>query len=233
MPECWLVTFPELVAYAEGLRLQYATMRGVQSGQIPETLIFLEHSPVITIGRRGRADSDLLSSPAQLRTIDIDVVETDRGGQITYHCPGQLVGYPILNLEQALVPRDLHWYLRALEQMIIEALSELGLSSDRKAGLTGVWVGESKIAAIGIRVSRWITMHGFAINNTCDLAPFRRDIVACGIRDKDVTSLMECGIRVDRSSLELEVHRKFARCFNKSLTVVTPGQFIPRLEALT
>ncbi len=113
----------------------------------------------------------------------------DRGGEITYHGPGQLVGYPILDLRQH--GQDLHQYLRDLEEVMIQTLAVYGLSGERVAGRTGVWVEERKIAAIGIKVSRWVSLHGFALNITTDLTPFRRDIVPCGIHDRDVTSLAE------------------------------------------
>ncbi len=114
----------------------------------------------------------------------------DRGGEITYHAPGQLVGYPILDLREH--GQDLHRYLRDIEEVIIRALGILGVSAGREPGLTGVWTNNSKIAAIGIKVSRWVTMHGFALNIDPDLAPMRRDFVPCGIRDRGVTSLAEC-----------------------------------------
>lgn len=152
----------------------------------PDTLVFCEHPPVITLGRTTQEGS-LLTSTELLAQQGIDVVAINRGGEATVHNPGQLVGYPIFNLTRSR--QDLHWFLRLLEQAVIDALARAGVASQRVDGLTGVWIGESrKICAIGIHCSRWITSHGFALNVTNDLSLFDA-IVPCGIRERGVTSL--------------------------------------------
>jgi len=152
----------------------------------PDTLVFCEHPPVVTLGRTTQ-DGSLLLSRELLAKQGIDVVEINRGGEATVHNPGQLVGYPIFNLTRSR--QDLHWFLRLLEQAVIDTLSEYGVEAQRVDGLTGVWIGESrKICAIGIHCSRWVTSHGFALNVSNDLNLFNA-IVPCGIRERGVTSL--------------------------------------------
>jgi len=156
---------PGRLSYTEGLRLQERLVRGVQAGRRPEALVLLEHAPVITLGR-GAHPEHLLCSPAELAARGLELHESARGGDITYHGPGQLVGYPVLDLNRR--GRDLHAYIRSLEELLIRALAELGIRAVRRDGLTGVWVPADsrgparKIAAIGIRVQRWVTSHGFA-----------------------------------------------------------------------
>lgn len=149
---------------------------------LPDVLLLLEHPPVYTLGQGASLDF-LKFDPAE--TGD-EVLRIERGGEVTYHCPGQLVGYPIFNL--VFYRQDLHWYLRQLEEVIIRVLLQYGLPAERFPGLTGVWVEGQKVAAVGIKVSRWITMHGFALNVCPDLQGFQR-IVPCGIADKPVGSL--------------------------------------------
>ena len=185
---CQLLSYSHPVPYAEALAKQYALAEKRGRGEIPDTLLLLEHAPTITLGRRTQ-DADLLTSEADLRAHGIAVERVDRGGEITYHGPGQLVGYPILDLRQH--GSDLHKYLRDLEETLIQTVAAFGLTGKRVPGRTGVWVGDSKIAAIGIKVSRWVSLHGFALNISNDLAPFRTHFVPCGIRDKDVTSMQE------------------------------------------
>ena len=196
-----IVSLVGAVTYADALRLQYAAQKAVQQQLMPNTLYLLEHAPVITLGR-GTAgiDKDFITSRAELEARGITIVEADRGGDTTYHAPGQLVGYSIVDLQK--FGRDLHHYLRTLEAVIIQVLSRFGVPAQTVPGLTGVWVGERKIAAIGIKVSRWVSMHGFSINNDLDLTVMRRDIVPCGIADKGVVSLRELGVRVPRQELE-------------------------------
>lgn len=159
-----------------------------QADEAPDTLLLLEHPATITLGR-GTDDADLLTDAQELSARGIAVVRTDRGGEITYHAPGQIVGYPILDLRAH--GQDLHRYLRDLEEVLVRALNTFGLRGERIPGLTGVWVDGAKIAAIGIKVSRWVSMHGFALNIAPDLSPMRRDFIPCGIKDRDVTSLAE------------------------------------------
>lgn len=152
---------------------------------MPDTLLLLEHDPVFTLGRNARRENVLLAEDT-LRARGFDVFDTGRGGDVTYHGPGQVVGYPILDLSPDR--RDVHRYVRALEEVMIRACLDYGVEAGRVSGLTGVWVGEHKIGAIGVRIARWVTSHGFAFNVTTDLTPFEL-IVPCGIRGRGVTSL--------------------------------------------
>jgi lipoyl(octanoyl) transferase len=172
------------VAYADAWTLQTELHERRARGEIPDTLLLLEHPHVYTIGRRGDA-TDVLWKADALRERGVDVVETDRGGQVTYHGPGQLVGYPIIDLGPGA---DLVGYVRRLEDVLIGTLQRYGIAAGRDAGNTGVWVDNGKIAAIGVRVTRGVTKHGFAINVSTDLSYFA-GIVPCGITDKGVTSI--------------------------------------------
>jgi lipoate-protein ligase B len=172
------------VAYADAWALQTDLHERRARGEIPDTLLLLEHPHVYTIGRRGSRD-DVLWDDETLQHRSVDVVETDRGGQVTYHGPGQLVGYPIIDLGPGA---DLVGYVRRLEDVLIETLSRFGLTAHRDPANTGVWVRDAKIAAIGVRVTRSVTKHGFALNVSPDLSYFA-GIVPCGIFDKGVTSM--------------------------------------------
>jgi lipoyl(octanoyl) transferase len=173
------------VPYAEGLQIQEKLVAERQAGRIVDVLLLLEHDPVFTMGRSARAENMLLSEEA-LRSRGFEVFETGRGGDVTYHGPGQVVGYPILELPADR--RDVHRYVRDLEEVMIRACAGYGITAGRIAGKTGAWVGTEKIGAIGVRIARWVTSHGFALNVTNDLEPFAL-IVPCGIRDHGVTSL--------------------------------------------
>jgi lipoate-protein ligase B len=178
--------------YQEAWKLQKETAGERLAGELPDTLLLLEHPPTITLGRAADR-SHLRASAAELERAGITVVESDRGGDVTYHGPGQLVGYPILNLREPPHTPDLHAYLRALEETLIRALAVFGVIAGRFPGYTGVWTRldtphPEKIAAIGIKSSRWITLHGFALNVCPDLSHFDR-IVPCGIHEYGVTSL--------------------------------------------
>ena len=155
------------------------------AGAAPDTLVFTEHEPVYTLGMRSGAERNLVWTPPQLAAQGIEVVPTNRGGDITYHGPGQIVGYPIVSLE---AHRDLHAYLRFLEQVVIDTVALHGLAAARREGKTGIWLGQRKIAAIGVAVKRWVAHHGFALNVTTNLGHFS-GIVPCGITDGTVTSL--------------------------------------------
>lgn len=186
------MTAPLLVAdlgrrdYAEVLELQRALCRRRISGELADDLLLLvEHEPVVTLGRGAKSQSMPLSA-ADFERRGIGVFEVERGGDVTYHGPGQLVGYPILDLRTHR--EDLHWYLRTLEGALIEALTVLDVPAERHPGLTGVWTRERKIASIGIHVKQWVTFHGFALNVVNDLANFGL-IVPCGIRDVVMTSV--------------------------------------------
>jgi lipoyl(octanoyl) transferase len=219
-PACGLISLAAPVAYHDALRLQYDLLRRRQTGEIGDTLLMLEHAPTITRGR-GTEAGDLLTDERALAARGIAVVDVDRGGEITYHAPGQLVGYPILDLNAH--GRDLHRYLRSLEETLIHALAEYGLRGERIAGRTGVWVRDAKIAAIGIKVSRWVTMHGFALNIDLDLSPMRRDFIPCGIRDRDVTSLAEQlpWAMLGRNDVEARVVRCFGDVFRVEIAPVS------------
>lgn len=174
------------VAYAEGLRLQEELVRRRRAGEVPDQLLLLEHPHVITLGTSAHPDHVLVDD-AERELLGIELFATGRGGDVTYHGPGQLVGYPILDLKPDRC--DLHRYVRDLEEALIRAIGDFGAVGHRKPGLTGVWIGEEKVAAIGVRVSSgWITSHGFALNVATDLQFFDA-IVPCGIRDHGVTSL--------------------------------------------
>jgi len=173
------------VPYARGLELQERLVADRQAGRIPDQLLLLEHDPVFTLGRNARAANVLL--PAEiLRERGFEVFETGRGGDVTYHGPGQVVGYPILDL--APDRRDVHRYVRDLEEVMMRTCADYGLQPSRVEGLTGTWLGDEKIGAIGVRIARWVTSHGFAFNVGTDLSAFDL-IVPCGIRGRGVTSL--------------------------------------------
>jgi len=168
------------VAYVEALAWQRELAEDRIAGRLPhDVLLLLEHPPVVTLGRNAHAAN--LLQPA-----GIDVFEVERGGDVTFHGPGQLVGYPILDLHA--YKQDLHWYLRTLEQALIEALGVLGIPAERNPGFTGVWTRGRKIASIGIHVKQWVTWHGFALNVTTDLTHFDR-IVPCGIQGVEMTTV--------------------------------------------
>jgi lipoyl(octanoyl) transferase len=176
-----------LVPYADALQIQRELVEERRAGRVPDLLLLLEHPPVITLGVRARSSlAHVLETPDALRARGVELHETGRGGDVTYHGPGQLVGYPILDLRPDRC--DVHRYVRDLEEVLIRTCATFGVRADRVAGLTGAWVGQDKIAAIGVRISRWITSHGFAFNVTTDLAGFDL-IVPCGIHGRGVTSL--------------------------------------------
>lgn len=176
-----------LVGYDAGLALQADLVAARKAGAIPDTLVLLQHPPVITLGVKVRQSRDhVLATDDDLRALGVSLFEAGRGGDVTYHGPGQLVGYPILDLKPDRM--DAHRYVRDLEEALIGVCADYGLAAERKAGLTGVWVGEEKVAAIGVRLSRWVTSHGFALNVTTNLDHFGL-IVPCGISDRGVTSL--------------------------------------------
>jgi len=199
------------VGYADGLALQESLVRRRREGSVPDTLLLLEHPHVITLGT-GSHPEHVLADAAERARLGIELYETGRGGDVTYHGPGQLVGYPILDLKPDR--KDLHRYLRDLEEALIIAASALGVRAARVSGLTGVWTPTGKLAAIGVRVSSgWITSHGFALNVHTDLRYFA-SIVPCGIRDRDVTSLeRELGRRVTLAEAQEAVVEAFSQVF--------------------
>ncbi len=206
------------VPYADALALQQELVRQRRSARIDDTLLLLEHPHVITLGTSAHAENVLLDD-AQRAVRGIECFETGRGGDVTYHGPGQLIGYPILDLKPDRC--DLHRYVRDIEDVIIRALAHFDIRGTRIAGLTGVWVDERKIAAIGVRVSSgWITSHGFALNVTTDLSYFDA-IVPCGIRDRGVTSLQQLlGVRAPHvRAVGAVIARAFAEVFGRELFV--------------
>lgn len=178
---------------------------------IDDMLFFVEHPHVYTLGKSGDK-ANLLKSIADLNDIDAEFIEIDRGGDITYHGPGQIVGYPILDLDKHVT--DLHKYLRKLEEIIIKTCADFDVKTGRIEGLTGVWAGDEKICAMGLRCSRWVTMHGFALNVNTDLSYFNH-IVPCGIQNKSVTSLQKClGTKIDPEKVKQRIINHFCDLFD-------------------
>ena len=175
--------------YAQALKLQEQLHSEVASGTRPDTLLLLEHDPVITMGRQV-AGAHVLIDEAERKRRGIDYEETGRGGDVTYHGPGQLVGYPIVALQPG--ERDIKRYVTALEELLIRVAQDFGITAERVEGLRGIWVGNDKLAAIGIRFVRWTTLHGFALNVSTRLADFSA-IVPCGLHDRGVTSMVRLG----------------------------------------
>jgi lipoyl(octanoyl) transferase len=208
----------EAVPYAEGLDLQRSLVEQRQHGGVNDVLLLVEHPHVITLGVRGDGGRrHVLASADQLVARGVEVHETGRGGDITYHGPGQIVGYPILDLKPDRC--DVHRYVRDLEEVLIRTASDYGVAAGRVPGLTGVWVGHEKLAAIGVRVARWVTSHGFAFNVTTDLDYFSL-IVPCGITDRGVTSLARLlGRPVARREVEDRTISHFCEVFERHLVL--------------
>jgi lipoyl(octanoyl) transferase len=211
------------VSYQDGLDLQSTLVQARKQARIPDTLLLLEHPPTITLGRGARS-TDILIDPDVLATNGIELYRTNRGGKATYHGPGQLVAYPILDLKPNRC--DAHRYLRDLEAVIIRTLKELGIDADRIEGLTGVWVGQDKVAAIGVHLSGWITSHGLALNVTPDLSQFKF-IVPCGlnIHHYGITSIEKMVQHpVDFSTIQRCLVYHFGLLFDREMTIVAPDQ---------
>jgi lipoyl(octanoyl) transferase len=205
------------VGYQAALDLQKQLVEERKQGRIPDQLLLLEHPPVITLGARNHnARSNVLETAESLALKGVGLFETGRGGDVTYHGPGQLVGYPIVELPADR--HDVHRYVRDLEEVLIQAVSDFGITAARIPGLTGIWVGDNKLAAIGVRISRWVTSHGFALNVSTDLSNFGL-IVPCGITDKGVTS-MERELRRPLPMAEetTAVVRRFEQLFARPVT---------------
>ena len=200
--------------YADAWDLQRKLFDARLEGRTGDLLLYTEHHHVYTIGKGGD-ENHLLATESELEEGGVDVFQIDRGGDITYHGPGQVVGYPIIDLQD--YKTDLHWYLRSLEEVIILAIRDFGLEGNREEGMTGVWVGGEKIAAIGVKVSRWITMHGFALNVNTDLSKFGR-IIPCGIFHKGVTSMERLlGKSVQLNRVHESLDRAFGKVFDRSV----------------
>lgn len=196
-----------LVSYRDAWDWQKSLLQErINNPNLHDALLLLEHPPVYTLGQG--ASLDFIKF--EIDKNDIEVYRVERGGEVTYHCPGQLVGYPILNLRY--YRQDLHWYLRQLEEVLLRVLAVYGLKGDRISGLTGVWIDGIKVGAIGIKVSRWVTMHGFALNVCPDLTGFE-GIVPCGIADKSVGSLVQWIPDIKLDEVRLQVADAFAEVF--------------------
>lgn len=194
--------------WAEAYALQAALVEQRKRDEISDQLVFVEHPHVVTMGRNGH-DENVLASEQILAKSGIDFHHTNRGGDVTYHGPGQIVGYPILNLNDW--KRDVHAYVRALEDVIIDTLRGFRVHGERSPGATGVWVGDAKICAIGVHISRWITSHGFALNVDTDLQYFQY-IVPCGLT-RPVTSLRALGIAAEHDEVKAALRSNFAKVF--------------------
>lgn len=198
--------------YAEVLELQRdLRRRRIEGTSSEDVLLLVEHPPVVTLGR-GTRSSSLPLAPPELEQRGVEVFEVERGGDVTFHGPGQLVGYPILDLRGHR--QDLHWYLRSLEDVLIQALGRMGIEADRNPGLTGVWTAGRKIASIGVHVKQWVTLHGFALNVTNDLTPFDL-IVPCGIRQVVMTSVAEELLRTDSEAVASEAREQVVAAFGE------------------
>jgi lipoyl(octanoyl) transferase len=200
------------VEYGRALELQRALADKRKRGEIPDQFLIVEHPHVITLGRNGK-EANLLAGPEALRRAGITYFPIERGGDITYHGPGQVVGYPIIDLREW--KRDVVGYVRTLEQTIIDALADFGIAAGRVQGMTGCWVDGRKVAAIGVHISRWVTTHGFALNVTTDLSYFQY-IVPCGLT-KPVTSMAELGAQASREDVVRALARHFGLNFETEI----------------
>ena len=209
-----------VVPYAESLELQRELVERRKAGEISDQLLLLEHPPVITLGVKTRNDrSHVVATPQALEDEGVEVFESGRGGDVTYHGPGQLVGYPILDLRPDRC--DVHRYVRDLEEVLIRTAATFGITAGRMPGLTGAWVGDEKLAAIGVRIARWVTSHGFALNVSTNLSHFGL-IVPCGITDKGVTSLEKLVARpVLMADVEAAVTEAFCAVFDAKSAALT------------
>ncbi len=200
------------LGWSETFHLQSELVNQRKADLIPDQLLIVEHPHVVTMGRNGR-EENLLASPELLSRSGIAFYETNRGGDVTYHGPGQIVGYPIMDLRDW--KRDVHEYVRTIEQCLIDTLADFGVAGERIAGMTGVWTGAAKVAAIGVHISRWITSHGFALNLNPDLSFFQY-IVPCGLT-KPVTSLERLGVQAQWSEVVDRITFHFACLFDFDL----------------
>jgi lipoyl(octanoyl) transferase len=220
-----------LISYAEAYALQKRIVAARKLGAIEDVLLFCEHPHVITQGRNGKIEH-LLASEHVLRQKGVEFFETSRGGDVTYHGPGQIVGYPILNL--GAIRRDVVWYVRLLEEAMIRATAEFGIVAQREAGKTGVWVGEGataeKLAAIGVHISRWVTSHGLAYNVATDLRNFDL-IVPCGIAGRKATSLEKLlARRVNVEEVKPGLAQHLSEVFGLDLQGSSKAELLERLE---
>jgi len=216
--------------YTEAYMIQKTLQRMRIAGVIRDTLILVEHPPVLTIGRNGGREN-ILAAEEMLERQGISICEVERGGDITYHGPGQLVGYPIVDLNMR--GRDLHLFVRCLEEVVISTLGCYDITANRKDGYPGIWVGSRKIAALGVAVKKWVTMHGFSLNIACSLDHFQL-IVPCGISGYGVTSMAEVTCREqDFEAVSRTVRDKFADIFQVELAPVFLDELYQRKAPTT
>jgi len=225
MNSVWLVNLG-LVPYADALALQQRLVETRKRGKLNDTLLLLEHPPVFTLGRNAN-DSNIVASPDFLKQLGIAVFKVERGGDVTYHGPGQLVGYPILDLHNFRL--DVGWFVRSLEEVLMRTLTEFGIAGKRIDKLVGAWIdtptGEAKVAQIGARIEQWITYHGFALNVDPNLAHFEL-IVPCGIADKPVTSMARVLNRpIDPRAVREIVAVRFGEVFGAEMIEISVEQF--------
>lgn len=226
---CWVVELG-LAAYGPAWELQRRIVEARKRRAVPDVLLMCEHPHVITLGRNGKREH-LRASENLLRQMRIEMVATDRGGDITYHGPGQIVGYPILDLAEHR--RDVRWYVGQLEEVMIRASADFGVKARRVEGMHGIWIDadsrQEKLAALGVHLSRWVTSHGFAYNATTDLRYFDW-IVPCGIRGKGVTSLEKVlGGTVHRGDVRLRLVAQFGAVFGREMRSVTVAELEERI----
>jgi lipoyl(octanoyl) transferase len=213
------------IEYPEALALQRALVEERRADRVPDLLLIVEHPDVITLGVKGDGGrSHITVSPAALEEMGVDVFEAGRGGDVTYHGPGQIVAYPLLDLRPDRC--DVHRYVRDIEEVMIRVCAGYGVTAGRIQGLTGAWVGDRKVGAIGVRISRWITSHGLALNVSTDLSRFEL-IVPCGLADRGVTSLEhEAGRPLDKHEVEERLVAEFAAVFDR-VAVEPDGKALP------
>jgi len=228
---CWTIDLG-LIGYAEAYALQKRVVAARKANAIDDVLLFCENPHVITQGRNGKREH-LLASERVLQQKSVEYFETSRGGDVTYHGPGQIVGYPLLNL--AAIKRDVVWYVRMLEEVMIRATADFGLPSYRVPGKTGIWIelgpAEEKLGAIGVHISRWVTSHGFAYNVSTDLRYFDL-IVPCGIAGRKATSLEKAlGRAVSLSEARLRIEHHFGEVFGLQLVSASPADLLQKLDA--
>ncbi len=233
MTQLWLVNL-DLVPYADALALQHRLVAARKRGALNDTLLLLEHPPVFTLGRNA-TEANIIAPPELLEQQGIQVFRVERGGDVTYHGPGQLVGYPILDLHNFRL--DVGWFVRSLEEMLIRVVRDFGIPGKRIDKLVGAWLdtpnGEAKIAQIGARIEQWITYHGFALNVDPNMTHFDF-IVPCGIADKAVTSLRRVlNHPIEMRAVRERVAARFGEVFGAAIVEVSPEEFQARLDKAT
>lgn len=214
-----------LEPYNRALDLQHRLVAARREGRIEDVLLLLEHPPVITLGRRGD-ESNIVASRELLARLGIEVHRVERGGDVTYHGPGQLIGYPILDLRGHR--QDVGWYMHSLEEVLIRALSDFGVEAGRVEGRIGVWIGDKNIAALGARIKEWITYHGFALNVSPDLSHFDL-VIPCGLKEFGVTSMKEVlGQAPEMSEVRKSVVQRFSQVFDVEIRQAVLEEFLVR-----